>query len=446
LRRDIADELADHLQSSFTRELHFTPEETAAKQTVLDRFGDPRRVARQLWFDAMKEKIMSQRLHLVLSSLMTAACLGALGLMLFMLRDSREVNAAILEKLAALAAPRPVPQTVADDSLRSMDWVRPKFKLVTGANGDSPAVGFRVQIQGGAGSAVLGETEKNGQILTGVVEETTGADGIADLGLFRFGSYSLTVVSPWGESLYRQIGLRPGQEAVRKIVCPEATAEEVDVNFRVEWPDDLKAEKLWLICRFGPGHRRVGVESWSSNHALHSPLAGGMGMGGIGMGGMPPPVNALLVNTEGLVSPRSVNVRQANEQFATGSVELLPPSQFGDHLGLPAIRHRITMVSIVKSDADPDTHSYPLLAQYPGSMGSGGMGGGTAGGMGGGFFNVEDKTQTTPFRQTDSLSFEAKPGQPNLWTIRIPDFVLDQVRSSLKSKSGAAGPIPAGAN
>src|SRR5258708_17540740 len=115
LRQDIADELADHLQSSFSRELHFTPEETAAKQTVLDRFGDPRRVARQLWFDAMKEKLMSQRLNLVLSSLMTGACLGALALMGMMLRESRlatqalleqsrAANAALLDKLALLAA------------------------------------------------------------------------------------------------------------------------------------------------------------------------------------------------------------------------------------------------------------------------------------------------------------------------------------------------------
>lgn len=56
LRQDIADELADHLQSSFVRELHRTPDETSAKQHVFDRFGDPRRVARQLWFDAMKER------------------------------------------------------------------------------------------------------------------------------------------------------------------------------------------------------------------------------------------------------------------------------------------------------------------------------------------------------------------------------------------------------
>src|SRR5262249_7249597 len=67
LRQDIADELGDHLKSSFNRELHFTREESSAKRNVLDRFGDPRHVARQLWFDAMKEKIVSQRLTLVMS-------------------------------------------------------------------------------------------------------------------------------------------------------------------------------------------------------------------------------------------------------------------------------------------------------------------------------------------------------------------------------------------
>src|SRR5262249_11050319 len=137
--------------------------------------------------------------------------------------------------------------------------------------------------------------------------------------------------------------------------------------------------------------------------------------------------------TEGMVSPRSVNLRQTDAQFPQGCLVLVPPSQFGDHLRLPALGHRITTISIVKPDADTNSHAYPLLAQYAGSM-IGGMGSGMGGGMGGGFFNVEDKTQSTPSRQGDSLSFEAKPGQPNLWTIRLPDFVLDQVRSSLKSQ------------
>src|SRR6186997_414043 len=77
LRQDIADELADHLQCAFTRELHHTHDEQAAQVKTLDRFGDPRAVARKLWFDALREQIMSQRLTLVLTSMMTMACLAA---------------------------------------------------------------------------------------------------------------------------------------------------------------------------------------------------------------------------------------------------------------------------------------------------------------------------------------------------------------------------------
>src|SRR5579872_3442746 len=204
LRQDIADELADHLQASFLRELHRTPEETAARQHVLDRFGDPRRVARQLWFDAMKEKIMSQRVNVVLSSLMTVACLLALGLMTVMLRDSREVNAAILARLQALATPQPAPAAAAVppavDTFKSLDWVPARFKLVLDTAGRPPAVGFKVTLQDfGENSQVLGETVVNGTVVNGMLEMTTGADGIADLGLCRFGTYYLTVFAPWGE-------------------------------------------------------------------------------------------------------------------------------------------------------------------------------------------------------------------------------------------------------
>src|SRR5258708_5887105 len=94
LRQDIADELADHLHSSFARELHRTPEETKAKHHVLDRFGDPRRVARQLWFDAMKEKIMSQRLMLTALLVTAVACLGSTGLSWMLVRQSRQTRRA----------------------------------------------------------------------------------------------------------------------------------------------------------------------------------------------------------------------------------------------------------------------------------------------------------------------------------------------------------------
>src|SRR5262245_9035359 len=193
LRQDIADEIADHLQSSFTRELHFTPEETVAKQSVLDRFGDPRRVARQLGFDAMKEKIMSQRVSLVLSSLMTVACLGALALMGLMLRDSRlatqalleqnqAANAALLEKLAALAA-RPATPAPAAEPAKSMEWNSVKIRLVKDVAGCAPAPGYTVVLRGH-----LLDTAKEIDI-----RRTTDSEGVADLGLVRPGQHQLNI-------------------------------------------------------------------------------------------------------------------------------------------------------------------------------------------------------------------------------------------------------------
>jgi hypothetical protein len=62
LRQDIIDELGDHLARAYNRELLGGVDPTAARQRVLDRFGDPAAMARRLWFDAMKGKIMTQRI------------------------------------------------------------------------------------------------------------------------------------------------------------------------------------------------------------------------------------------------------------------------------------------------------------------------------------------------------------------------------------------------
>lgn len=448
LRQDIADELADHLHSSFVRELHRTPEETSAKQHVLDRFGDPRRVARKLWFDAMKEKILSQRVNLVLSSLMTVACLGALGLMTVMLRDSREVNAAILERLQAIALPQPAPAPVivpaqpAVDTPKSMDWVRPKFKLVLGEKGGPPATGFKVQLQAGQGGVVLGETEKNGIIYTGMVEETTGADGIVDLGLFRFGSYSLTVTAPWGETTGRQIGLRPGQEQIREIVCPVAAPEQADVAFSVNWPDDLKDMDLQLICNFMAGTRRLGAETWS------------LAVPGFNFGVI---VNnratqgILVINSDGNTALIRSMLHQTNAGDGSGKVfehfEFVSLPQFIQQQRLPALHQRLLTLKVIRSQKEKGFEGFPVLASMS-NGGMGGMGGGMAGGMtgggGGGFFNVADKGAPTGTQEGDSLaflSFDPKPGQVNQWKIRLPEFVLDQVRIKLKLKPDPAAVV-----
>lgn len=428
LRQDIADELADHLASAFTRELHFTPEESSAKNIVLDRFGDPRRVARQLWFDAMKEKIMSQRLNLVLSSLMTAACIAAVGIMTLVLRDSRAVNAAILDKLQTLTAPQPAPQPEpgAPSVLNSMDWVRPKFKLVLGEKGGPPAVGFKIQLQGGMGTSVLGETEKNGQILSGVVEEMTGADGTADLGLFRFGSYSLSVTTPWGEGLSRQIGLRPGQEAVREIVCPAVAPDDVDVEFSVDWPEDLKERGLWLLCNFYMGSRRIGSDSWSSfSRTPFNSSMGMVGMGG-GMGGGMIGNNRfgemLLVNADGGVTARGTKTHMTTQEPPAEMIEFIAPSQFEAMYRFPALTYRMTTMLIVDPNRR-DGDRYFVLARGPSA---------TMGGQGAGFFNIDDREKRESIHEGEGIWVELKPGRLNRWKIKLADELFDQVRAALK--------------
>src|SRR5438309_2371033 len=63
-RRDIVDELADHLACSYNRELLRGVDANEARQRVLQRFGDPAAVARRLWFDAIGGKLMARRVIL----------------------------------------------------------------------------------------------------------------------------------------------------------------------------------------------------------------------------------------------------------------------------------------------------------------------------------------------------------------------------------------------
>ena len=75
LRDDILAELADHLACAYRRELLRGADAATARQRVLERFGDPAAVARRLWLDAMRGKIMSQRILVVCCILLTLVSL-----------------------------------------------------------------------------------------------------------------------------------------------------------------------------------------------------------------------------------------------------------------------------------------------------------------------------------------------------------------------------------
>ena len=95
LRQDIADELADHLHCALSRELLRTGDEKQAKQNVLERFGDVNAVARRLWLEWMKEKIMSQRILIAAAIVMAVSCI-AVGAMTWRMAETSRATTLLL--------------------------------------------------------------------------------------------------------------------------------------------------------------------------------------------------------------------------------------------------------------------------------------------------------------------------------------------------------------
>jgi hypothetical protein len=97
LRDDIVDELADHLRLSLDRELVNTGDEASAHRRVLDRFGDPRALARKLWWDALKGRIMRNRLWNIGLALLLLATIGSVLLMANLIRSMQAAQAELMD-------------------------------------------------------------------------------------------------------------------------------------------------------------------------------------------------------------------------------------------------------------------------------------------------------------------------------------------------------------
>ena len=63
---------------------------------MLERFGNPARVACRLWFDAMKEKIVIQRITLAAVLVLVAVCVCMGGMVWQVARENRATNLLLL--------------------------------------------------------------------------------------------------------------------------------------------------------------------------------------------------------------------------------------------------------------------------------------------------------------------------------------------------------------
>ncbi|QDT29072.1 DUF1700 domain-containing protein [Gimesia panareensis] len=231
LRQDIIDELSDHFVCALNRELHKNPDEQVAKRRVLEQFGDPIKIARQLWLDAMKEKMMSQRILTGMSVVMAACCIAVVGIAWSMMQESRAFNLQMLEQFKQ-AQERSAGETSGDLHLI-------QFQLVRDGSQDQPAVGF---------AGALAKYEGNNAIFT--VEAVSDEKGLLDFGKLPWGEYALNLKAPWGEAPSPvQITTVPGRKYEQTIVCPAHAPQQVEVELQVNWKDRPEDE-VYLLCDF----------------------------------------------------------------------------------------------------------------------------------------------------------------------------------------------------
>jgi hypothetical protein len=336
LRQDIVDELRDHLECALVRELHnphsrgcISADQTthdAARHRVLTRFGNPASIARRLWWDALQEKIMSQRLMLAASVAMAVACCAMFVLIkrsvdaqqAFFNQQQQNTQALLLQfkedadraarerqdqfeqllaqsqqssrELATQAAhSAALAQQSLDESRAAQaklteriaaietepeapsDWNPVELTFVQGTENGPPAAGF-------AGYLRMTTPE------TGIppVDATSDEKGILRFERVRYGIYELQLSAPWKEYYGRTISIQPGESYAATIVCPPAAPEPLELAVSVNWPEDLARRPIWMSLSSEPPYREFGGVKWTTRATHFFGTFGSRSRGGFG--------------------------------------------------------------------------------------------------------------------------------------------------------------------
>jgi hypothetical protein len=254
LRADILAEIEDHLECAYRRELLRGMDRESAQQCALDRFGDPAALARRLWLDEVKGKIMSRRVLVVTCIVLAAVCLAMVALMGIQttraerqaamanarlaveLRQAQLVQTEMLKKLEAMSK--------AAESPRSPDWIPVSFRLTEEARAGTPAANVQVSLGRG----------RNGSMKDDAIQRTSTEDGLVDFGVVQPGDWEYQLVSPpnSGEPTWMATGTLsalPGTKIEKTIICPKQQRSSVILRPKVDWPADLAGKNLVLCAQ-----------------------------------------------------------------------------------------------------------------------------------------------------------------------------------------------------
>jgi len=408
LRRDITDELTDHLDCAMRRELVATPDERTAERKVLARFGDSQRIARRLWLDAMKETIMSQRIMLGVVVLLAAACVAASVFAWLSFRQGQQLNQALLARLEDLAS-RPAAVSVPSDLAVA------KIRVVEEGEDGKPVVRAWVRL--------AGNPFQESQTYT--VQERTGAGGVATLGPIRPGTYRLSVFTP-ARLTYEQKAadhmLFGGHENEKVIVCPRGAGvapAETDASVSLAWPKDIPIEEVLTRCEFEAIPSQVNIDgfNWYGQGRQCWVTGTGEFVDGIGASHPGPSGQSLgFVAIDGM-GRRSVMPLGAGE-YRLRSIAVWSASSPAELDASPARGRANAMAMRERADWTKVKRWYMSRGEH------------------------EYDSDTAP-------SFEARAGVVNKWKIDIPEDLLAKLREALaeqesegeKVRDTGAGPL-----
>jgi hypothetical protein len=251
LRQDILDELGDHLACAYNRELLRGANSQLARQRVLELFGDPAAVARRLWLDAMKGKIMAQRVLIATCVVLSMGCLSLVGLV--WIQSSRaaaqtdEANRKLSEALVrAQIANNDILNKLSDmakaiQNPRSADWNLVTFKLAEQNPAGAPGVGFSVELT------------KAGEPQAKATHRISDASGNVEFGSMAPGYYRFQIRNNWdrgNQSTSGLLNVHPGVQVVKQVYCPRIPPDHAPVQLQCRWPADLANRGLFLLAFF----------------------------------------------------------------------------------------------------------------------------------------------------------------------------------------------------
>jgi hypothetical protein len=489
LRQDIVDELADHLSCAYNREILRGSDSNVAQQRVLQQFGDPAAVARRLWLDAMKGKIMAQRVVIAACLVVMLASLSVVGLIWVQSNraaaQTSEANRQLAQALAQAQVTNKNMLTELSEmskvvrSTRSLDWNPVTFKVTEETPDGTPLAGISVTLKEAAsGNRGAG----TGPAASKPTLRTTDRSGIADFGVVHPGDYAFQVFQERDQEYLMAIGeltIEPGSQVNMRVACPKAPFERAPVRIRTVWPADLETKKLVLYASFASVPIELDGRSWSRHEKRSDgapagnrvpPFVGGLGLGSAGRTILcgPATTTAEVLRMKPLFwtlsqEPQAIfwadfslaAVREIREpleamEWERGTYKLagavvLRPIESADG-GTGYRRYEVLSVGLSR-DANRNMVNYFILDKPPTFGDVTGTPTKIArkaarplGGRGQiGHFADEGSRQGVPWESwsAQGTSFVVRPGPINEYTINVPDEINAAVRESLKRDKAA---------